>query len=88
MRPGVYGKEAFFDELNKRDAAAYSEVFQDIRSEMDGWFYGIPRRSGIFQHRLIKSKQGRLTILDIEYAVQDEGDHAKIIDNLLSRIRE
>lgn len=50
--------------------AAYVEAFQDILIEMDSWF-ACPchnKAERLFQHNLIKNNQGRLTILDIEYA--------------------
>lgn len=77
LRPGGDGNAAFFDELNKRDAAAYVDAFPVIRSEMDSWFADHPKAERLFQHNLIKSNQGRLTILDIEYAGQTRGTTPK-----------
>ena len=68
LNKGNDEKAAFFEGLDRRDAAAYSEAFPDIRSEMDSWFACHPKAERLFQHNLIKNNQGRLTILDIEYA--------------------
>jgi len=61
-------KAAFFEGLDRRDAAGFVEAFPVIRREMDSWFACHPKAERLFQHNLIKNNPGRLTILDIEYA--------------------
>ena len=68
LNKGNDEKAAFFEGLDRRDAAGFVEAFPVILSEMDSWFACHPKAERLFQHNLIKNNQGRLTILDIEYA--------------------
>ena len=43
LNKGNDEKAAFFEGLDRRDAAGFSEAFPDIRSEMDSWFACHPK---------------------------------------------
>jgi hypothetical protein len=69
LNKACVGEEAFFKSLDKWDVAGYCEAFPVMLQAR--WTAGLrvtPRRSGFSTHNLIKNNQGRLAILDIEYA--------------------